>query len=81
MKGLDTSVIAAIRRTLYTPQSIFTSSRERREASHHEHLEVLYKVAGQTLGECPSWLLVAIERTAGRDVEGLDNDKDGKWPC
>ena len=68
MRNSPASVMAAMRRTLDIPRSIFAPAGQGFEASRHEQLETLFKVAGQTLGECPSWVVAAIERAEGRDT-------------
>jgi hypothetical protein len=72
MRNSPASVMAAMRRTLGIPRSIFAPASQGFEASHPEQLETLFRVAGQTLGKCPSWVVVAIERAEGRDAHASD---------
>jgi hypothetical protein len=81
MRSAPASVMAAMRRTLDMPRSIFAPASQGFEASHPEHLETLFKVAGQTLGECPSWMVVAIERAEGRDADASEAEQERKGSC
>jgi hypothetical protein len=54
--------VAALLRNLHLPRSIFVPSSRTFESSRAEHFETIYKVAGQTLGDCPEWVLRAIEQ-------------------
>jgi len=81
MRSAHASVMAAIRRTLDLPRSIFAPASQGLEASHPEHLETLFKVAGQALGECPSWIVVAVERANGRDADASAAEQEGKGSC
>ncbi|MGB3536557.1 MAG: hypothetical protein WBA42_00175 [Mesorhizobium sp.] len=81
MRSAPASVMAAVRRTLDIPRSISTPASQGFETSHPEHLETLFKVAGQTLGECPSWIVVAIERAEGRDSDVLEVEEERKRSC
>jgi len=78
MRSAPASVMAAVRRTLDIPRSIFAPVSQGFEASHPEHLETLFRVAGQTLGECPSWIIVAIERAEGRDADTSEAEEERK---
>lgn len=67
MRSSPASVMAAMRRTLDIPRSVFAPGGQGFEPSRPEQLETLFRVAGQTLGECPSWVLIAIGQAEGRD--------------
>lgn len=81
MRSAPASFMAAVRQTLAMPRSIFAPAGQRLEASRPEHLETLFRVAGQTLGECPSWMVVAIERAEGRDSDASEAAEERKRPC
>ena len=81
MRSAPASFIAVVRQTLAIPRSIFAPAGQRLETSHAEHLETLFKVAGQTLGECPSWMAIAIERAEGRDSDVPEVEEERKRSC
>lgn len=81
MRSAPASFMAAIRRTLDIPRSVFAPASQKFEASHPEHLETLFKVAGQTLGECPSWMVIAIERAEGRHTDASEVEEERKGSC
>lgn len=62
------SIIAAVRRGLHMSRAIFFPSNQAFEPSRSEHLETIFKVAGQSLGECPTWVLIAIEQSERHDA-------------
>ncbi|KQZ99884.1 hypothetical protein ASD64_13795 [Mesorhizobium sp. Root157] len=67
------AILATTRRILDAPQPVFAPAGERCfEPSRAEQMEAHFRVAGQTLGECPSWVLVALEQAEGRGVYDAD---------
>jgi hypothetical protein len=80
MRSALASVLATTRRALEMPQAIFAPARHGFEPSRPEQLEALLRVAGQSLGECPSWVLIAIER-AGRSDSDVSDAEERKLSC
>jgi hypothetical protein len=75
MRSALASVLATTRRALEMPQAIFAPARHGFEPSRPEQLEALLRVAGQSLGECPSWVLTAIERAERPDIHVSDAEE------
>lgn len=62
MFSRPTSIIAVVWRVLAMPRSTDNPADRAAEPSRMEHLDAVFRAAGQTLGECPSWVLIAVER-------------------
>ncbi|MHA6643964.1 hypothetical protein [Mesorhizobium sp. A623] len=75
MRSALASAAAAMWRTLDMPRAIFAPVRHGFEPSHPEQLEALLRVAGQSLGECLSWVLTAIERAERPDIHVSDAEE------
>jgi hypothetical protein len=80
MISTPASIVATLRRVLDIPRTVFPPAGHRTEPSRPEHLEALFKVVGQTLGECPSWVLVALEQAERHRVYVAEAEKR-KSPC
>lgn len=66
------AILSTTRRILDAPRSVFAPAGGGFEPSRAEQMEALFRVAGQTLGECPSWVLVAVEEAEARGAYGAD---------
>lgn len=45
--------------------------------SHREHAEMIFAAAAQGAGECPTWLILAMERDEARDTNEADSEERG----
>lgn len=45
------------------------------QALHVEHMETILAAAGHTLGECPSWVIVALEHAERDKARGVIRDE------
>ncbi len=68
MSSSPGSIVAAMQRMLGIPRWADGSADRAVEPSPMEHLETIFRAAGQTLGECPSWVLIAIEQAERSDA-------------
>jgi hypothetical protein len=81
MFSAPNSILAAMRRALAAPRPVGTVDDDNGlEPSRTEHLETIFKAAGQTLGECPSWVLIAVEQ-AGRENARKPGREERMPPC
>ncbi|MGB3418679.1 MAG: hypothetical protein WBG88_10160 [Mesorhizobium sp.] len=78
MFSVPASIVAAMRRALSVPHS-FESAGDA-EPSGTALREMIFKAAGQSLGECPPWLLIAIEQ-AGRETVHRRGLQERMPPC
>ncbi|MFC3206980.1 hypothetical protein [Aquamicrobium soli] len=62
MFSAPASIVAAMRRALSAPRPFERIEDDVAEPSGTALRELIFKAAGQTLGECPPWVLIAIEQ-------------------
>ncbi len=62
MFSRSVSIVSAMRRLFDTPRWVRAPAGYDAGPSRTEHLETIFRVASQTLGECPSWVVIAAER-------------------
>ena len=80
MFSAPASIVAAMRRALSVPRSFERVEDEDTEPSGTALREMIFRAAGQTLGECPPWVLIAIEQ-AGRENAHRSGRQKRMPPC
>lgn len=80
MFSAPSSLVAAMRRALSVPRSFERIEDDDAEPSGSALREMIFKAAGQTLGECPPWVLIAIEQ-ASRENAHRPGRQERLPPC